>query len=161
MKANGSKHKAMSFDRLEKEEARLQGEIAKMLEDAERTDKEEDQRYGRNRKGEGLPEELRRREDRLRTIQKAKAQLEERSRKRDREKLEKEHERREKGESVPKRKHPPGKPKPKDQINFTDPDSRIMKAGSDFVQGYNAQAAVDSQRRESPDSRGLAPANPT
>ncbi len=46
---------------------------------------------------------------------------------------------------MPKRKHPPGKPKPKDQVNFTDPDSRIMKAGSNFVQGYNAQAAVDFQ----------------
>lgn len=145
MKANASKHKAMSYDYMEKEEARLKEEVQRMLAEAEKTDQEEDRQVDGDRKGDGLPEELQRREDRLQAIKEAKERLEARVRERDSETLEKDRKREEEGKPLPNRKHAPGVPMPKDQENFTDPESRIMKAGSDFIQGYNAQAAVDAE----------------
>src|ERR1700691_4995260 len=73
IKANASRHKAMSYDYMQKEEQRLQQEIDDLLVQAEATDQEEDQTYGRDRRGETLPEELARRETRLKRIQEAKA----------------------------------------------------------------------------------------
>lgn len=145
MKANASKHKAMSYGRMKKEQKRLREEISRMLEDAEQTDRDEDDRHGPSDRGDGLPEELRRREDRLRKIEEAKARLEERAKERDRSKLEAAAEREAAGKKPRKRKYPLGVPREKEQENFTDPESRIMKAGGDFVQGYNAQAAVDAE----------------
>jgi transposase len=128
VKANASKHKAMSHDRMVEKEKQLKAEVQQLLEQAEAADAEEDARHGKDRRGDELPEELARRETRLKRIREAKRALAARAR----EKAE--------GEgSNPKQ----AKPKEKDQYNFTDPESRIMKGTDGFVQAYNAQAAVE------------------
>src|SRR5208337_4221184 len=128
MKANASKHKAMSYGRMNEKEKELECAVNELLRKAESVDAEEDKRYGKGICGDELPEELQFRETRLAKIRQAKKALEERIAK----------------EAEPSQKEKP--PKPKDQINFTDPESRIMKdsATKEFVQGYNAQAAVDA-----------------
>lgn len=146
IKADASKHKAMSYGRMKEEEKRLRQEIEALVKAAGDLDELEDKKFGKNFRGDELPEELRRREDRLEAIIEAKKRLEERKRQEDAEKIEAE-EKRDKSENKrgPKRKHPLGKPKDSDQENFTDPDSRIMKTSSGgFEQCYNAQVAVDS-----------------
>src|SRR5271167_2581297 len=80
VKANASRHKAMSYDRMKSEEARLQEEIAKLLAEAEASDAAEDETHGRDRRGDETPDELQRRESRLAKILEAKALLEERAR---------------------------------------------------------------------------------
>ena len=144
IKANASKHKAMSYERMLREEQRLGEEVRRLLAEAERADKDEDKRYGRNRRGDELPAELGRREERLKRIAEAKKALEARA----------EAERKQKEKKPEKKKEPPdtgakrrrgaaGEPKPEAQHNFTDPESRIMKGPDGFVQAYNAQAAVE------------------
>jgi transposase len=129
VKANASKHKAMSHDRMLEKEKQLKAEVQQLLEQAEVADAEEDARHGKDRRGDELPEELARRETRLKRIREAKRALAARAR----EKAE--------GEgSDPKQ----AKPKEKDQYNFTDPESRMMKGADGFVQAYNAQAAVEA-----------------
>ena len=128
VKANASKHKAMSHDRMVEKEQQLKTEVRQLLEQAEAADAEEDTRHGKNRRGDELPAELARRETRLKKIREAKRALAARAR----EKAEAEG-------SDPKQ----AKPKEKDQYNFTDPESRIMKGADGFVQAYNAQAAVE------------------
>ena len=76
VQASASKHKAMSYERMLEEEERLKEKIQEMLEEAEATDREEDERFGRENRGDELPEELERKEERLQTIQQAKADLE-------------------------------------------------------------------------------------
>lgn len=129
MKANASKHKAMSYKRMEEEEARLEAEVAELLKRAESMDMEEDQRYGKDKRGDELPEELAFRESRLRKIGEARAALEA--------------ELRGEGEQKKGKGEVPGD---KAQRNFTDPESHIMPVpgGKHFIQAYNAQAAVDS-----------------
>src|SRR5438552_5654328 len=80
VKANASKHKAMSYGRMEETEKRLRKEVQELLKRAEAVDEEEDKRYGRERQGEELPAELQRRETRIARIQEAKKVLEERAR---------------------------------------------------------------------------------
>ena len=123
VKANASKHKAMSYQRLREEQQRLREEVRRLLAEAERVDGEEDARYGRNRSGEDLPTELQRREERLRRIGAAKRALEERVRQ------EAEAEAVEPSGSDEIQEEPDKKavPKDKDQYNFTDAESRIMK----------------------------------
>ena len=132
IKANASRHKAMSYKRMKEEESRLEAEVAELLKKAESVDEEEDQRYGKGKKGDELPKELAFRESRLKKIQEAKAALEAEAR------LE--------GEKKPDKNEGDGTPPDKAQRNFTDPDSHIMPAsgGKHFIQAYNAQAAVDS-----------------
>jgi len=131
VKANASKHKAMSYARTEEQEKALQQQVKEMLEQAEAVDAEEDERYGKECAGDELPEELQRRETRLKRIREAKRTLEERAR----EKAKKEGQPEEKAQ-----------PKAKDQYNFTDPESRIMKSSSEgFVQAYNAQIVVEPE----------------
>src|SRR5436853_6781742 len=98
------------------------------MKQAEAADEEEDKRYGRERQGEGLPEELQRRETRIARIQEGQKALEERAR--------------EKAASEGKDSQE-AKPEAKAQYNFTDPESRIMKGSDGFVQGYNTQIAVE------------------
>ncbi len=144
VKANASRHKAMSYDRMKQEEKRLENEIAELLKQAERTDRKEDQEYGESNRGDELPEELRRRESRLTKIREAKKRLEERQAEEDRAKGR--HEGNgglPNGKKGPKYKREFGQPQEKAQDNFTDPESRIMKAGNGFEQSYNAQACVD------------------
>jgi len=129
VKANASKHKAMSHDRMLEKEKQLKAEVQQLLEQAEAADLEEDARHGKESRGDELPAELARRETRLKKIREAKRVLAARAR----EKAEAEG-------SDPKQ----AKPKEKDQYNFTDPESRIMKGADGFVQAYNAQAAVEA-----------------
>ena len=133
IKANASKHKAMSYKRMKEEEACLKTEVAELMQKAEAVDEEEDSRYGKDKKGDELPKELSFREGRLKKIREAKAALEEEA-KREAEIA-----------AVSNKKHT-GVPDDKAQRNFTDPESRIMPApgGKHFIQAYNAQAAVDS-----------------
>jgi transposase len=148
VKANASKHKAMSYDRMVKKEAELKAEIEELLRRAEQVDEEEDRKYGKDKRGDELPEELARRESRLKKIQEAKAALEqeanEEAQRKRQEREELEQRAAEEGRSVPGK--PPEiseEPDPKAQKNFTDPESRIMKnSDKAFIQGYNAQAAV-------------------
>src|SRR5580658_1256945 len=132
MKANASKHKAMSYGRMKEKQEQLKEEVKQLLEQAEAADEEEDRRYGKQR-GDELPEELRRRETRLAKIKMAKKVVEQRAR----EKAAAE------GKSAAEAKR--AKPDAKDQYNFTDPESRIMKGADGFVQGYNAQASVEPE----------------
>jgi transposase/IS5 family transposase len=144
IKANASKHKAMSYSRMVEEEQRLKAEIAELLQKAEEADQAEDDRFGPHRRGDELPEELRFRERRLAKIQEAKAALEAEARLRAGAEPPEEP-----GPKGPKggrrRKRSKAEPAPTAQRNFTDPDSRIMKgADKQFIQGYNAQAVVDA-----------------
>jgi transposase len=258
IQANASKHKAMSYARMLKSEAQLEAEIAQLLTQAERVDQQEDALYGQERRGDELPEELARRESRLRKIREAKAALEaeaaaararevaeqaERARQkavddetargaaaraaeraaaarttarqkalervqqaraaaqaaRAQAKTRSERRRARAAEQELKRAEreleklaqaaaedqerpaaatepampehqvpaaPDGTPKPEAQRNFTDPESRIMKRGSDYLQGYNCQAAVDEAHQiivacdvsnQAPDPEHLAP----
>jgi transposase len=128
VKASASKHKAMSYDRMLEKEKQLKVEVKRLLEQAEAADAEEDALYGKDRTGDELPAELERRETRLKKIKEAKRALEERARQK----------------AVAEGKEPKqAEPKDKDQYNFTDPESRIMKGADGFVQAYNAQAAVE------------------
>jgi transposase len=160
IKANASKHKAQSYARMGETEQRLKQEIEALLQQAEDVDSAEDAQYGKGKRGDELPEELARRESRLKKIAQAKAELEQEAReKAERERAEVEAklaERREQEEQTGKKKRgrEPKVPEPEHaqpeataQRNFTDPDSRIMPDGANkgsFVQGYNAQIAVDS-----------------
>jgi transposase len=169
VKANASKHKAMSYDRMLKAEAELQEKVKILLAAAEKADAADDKHYGKGKRGEELPEELRRAESRLKKIQEAKRALEAEAQAR------KEREAASKAttptdgddgggktgsgpkddasvasspasEELPSHRVPAyadGTPKPKAQRNFTDPESRIQKANDGFVQGFNCQAAVD------------------
>src|SRR6266568_4929316 len=114
--------------RMDETEKRLREEVRKLLGQAEAADKEEDQRYGRDRRGDELPEELQRRETRIARIREAKRALEERARE----------QARSEGEDPKK-----AQPAPKAQYSFTDPESRILKGSDGFVQGYNTQIAVE------------------
>ena len=159
IKANASKHKAMSYERMTETEKRLEEEVKKLLEEAERVDAEEDALYGKGKRGDELPDELARRDSRLRKIREAKVALEteakaeakgkaEAVRARLEERARKEAETGKKtGGRPPQAKAPEEvKPEPQAQRNFTDPESRIMPDGANkgsFVQGYNAQIAVD------------------
>jgi transposase len=160
IKAHASKHKAMSYARMGETEARLKAEIDALLRQAEATDAAEDAQYGKGKRGDELPAELARGESRLKKIQQAKAELEQEAReKAAQERAEAEAKlakRREEEQRTgqKKRGREPQVPDPDQaqpeataQRNFTDPESRIMPDGANkgsFLQGYNAQAAVDA-----------------
>jgi hypothetical protein len=141
VKANASRHKAMSYDRLKQEEQRLKEEVARLLAEAEATDADEDATHGPDRGGDELPEELARRQSRLAKIQQAKAMLEERARQ---EAAEEAARRAAEGKAPPAKAPAEALPAPKDQINFTDPESRIMRASDKgWDQCGNAQAVAN------------------
>jgi len=130
VKANASKHKAMSYGRMREKETALKEEVQDLLRRAEAIDKEEDRRYGEDKSGDELPAELARRESRLKKIQEAKAALEEEAR----------------AQARAQGKDGRGvSPEEKAQRNFTDPESKIQKTPDGFIQGYNAQVAVDEK----------------
>jgi len=144
LKANASKHKAMSYARMTEREAALAAQVQAILDEAEAVDAAEDQLYG-DARGDELPPELRTREGRLAKIRAAKAALEQQARERT-------------GDQA-------AVPAPKAQRNFTDPESRIMLSKPDgWVQAYNVGIAVDdttqvivatSVTAETTDTRGL------
>ncbi len=143
VRANASKHKAMSYERMQAEERRLQQEIAELCEQARATDIKEDQLYGADRRGDEIPEELHHRQARLEKIRQAKARLEQAQREADEAR----------GRHADDDRKPPrggrhykrdfGVPEDKAQSNFTDPESAIMKTADGFQQCYNGQLAVD------------------
>ena len=142
VKANASKHKAMSYARMLKTEPELAAIVKEWLEKAEAIDAREDEEFGADRTGDELPEWVKDKQKRLEKIREAKAALEteaaaEAAKASDDTKP-----------SGPRgsrpSKNPPGVPKDKAQRNFTDPESRIMKSGDGFVQAYNGQIAVDA-----------------
>jgi len=143
VKANASKHKAMSYKRMKKGDKRLRREIEQLTEEASRVDAEEDRIYGEDRRGDELPEELRRREDRLAKIEAAMERLKQRQAEEDRGKGCHEGDDRKSPRGGPNFKREFGEPKEKAQENFTDPDSRIMMSKGSFQQCYNSQIAVD------------------
>lgn len=214
VKANASKHKAMSYERMLKSEAELKAEVERLMKQAEHVDGQEDAEFGKAR-GDELPDELRRRQERLGRIRKAKAELEaEAAAARARELAERKSAARSEDDPEPPKgggkraartqaaaeaanahaaekakkagQAPPdtaarskdalpshqvptdkeGRPAPKAQRNFTDPDSRIMKRDGAFLQGFNAQAAVDAENQiivahaltnQAPDAEHLRP----
>jgi transposase/IS5 family transposase len=145
LKANASKHKAMSYGRMKSEEERLRKEIRRITELARGIDEAEDEEFGPDFRGDELPEELQRRESRLKKIREAKERLEREQAEKDEASGRGEHQ---KKTGRGKLKRPNGVPEDKKQSNFTDPDSRIMgnpRVG--YTQGYNAQIAVDEEEK--------------
>jgi transposase len=153
MRAHASRHKAMSYGYMAQEIARLEAEVERLLKDAERLDAEQDAAQG-SRRGDELPDELKRREDRLAKIRAAKARLEAEA------SAEAEAEQRRRDEAQARReaegrrrrgKEPaPVDPTPEDkaQTNFTDPEAKIMRqSNKGFDYSYNAQAVVDGEHQ--------------
>ena len=212
VKANASRHKAMSYKRLVAEEKRLRKEVRRMLAEAEAADGAEDARHGEGVRGDELPEELKRRESRLKRLREAKERLEAEARKARARALREQADgmeataakhddarvrkglktkaakrRARAGELDPPEEGPAGagaaarpgalprketqattggQPADGAQANFTDPESSIMKGADGFVQGYNAQLAVDEEAQvivaqgvtdQPPDNGNLAP----
>lgn len=151
IKANASKHKAMSYERMEKRAAELEAEVAKWLNAADAADAEEDKLHGRDKTGEEMPDWVADTKRRAERIRQAKAELEAEAKAAAEAKLKAAAAAAEKREAEGRgkggRKAAPPSPEPdaKAQKNFTDPESRIMKSKDGFVQAYNAQAAVDGE----------------
>jgi transposase len=150
IKANASRHKAMSYERMKTREAELAAEVDRWLKAAETADAAEDKLYGEKR-GDELPDWVTDKQKRLERIRQAKAEL-----KAEAEAAAAEDERRRQqaedkriAEGRKKSGRPPAPPKTapdgKTQRNFTDPQSRILKTKDGYIQGYNAQAAVDAE----------------
>jgi transposase len=136
IRANASKNKSMSYGRMKKAEKDFEGEIAEWFAQAEAVDREEDERYGRDKRGDELPDWVKDKQKRLEKLRQAKTELEAEAKAaaegpRDPNKT---------GHKA----KPTGIPNDKTQRNFTDPESRMMKGSECFIQGYNAQAAVDA-----------------
>jgi transposase len=150
IKANASKHKAMSYERMKKREAELRAEVDRWLAAAEAADAEEDALYG-DKRGDELPDWVADKEKRLAKIREAKAALEAEARAAAEAKAGAEREAEEKRRAEGRKRSgkkpspPSGEPDAKAQRNFTDPESRILKTKDGFIQGYNAQAAVDGK----------------
>ena len=122
IKANASKHKAMSYDRMRETEKRLKHQVREWFRQAKSADEAEDRLHGNTRRGDEMPGWVADKEQRITKIREAREALEAQARAA--------------GQAAPE---------PKAQRNFTDPESRIMrKSGKEYVQAYNAQAAVDS-----------------
>lgn len=149
LKANASLNKAMSYARLTREEARLREEFDAYLDACDEVDAKEDDAYGPGDGEQELPEHLRSRAGRLKAIREAKERLERDAQERAAREQEA---RRDAAVRADRAYHPrvdpaDAKPRPSEQRNFTDPDSRVMRKGTAFVQAFNTQAAVDSYRQ--------------
>ena len=144
LRANASKHKAMSYGRMEEKVRELEAQVAELLAAAEAADQAEDTEHG-SRRGDELPEELRFRQQRLEKIRQAKAALEAEARAAAQSQLAEPEVKAD--DSEPPVPPEAARPAEKAQRNFTDPDSRIMRDGAtkSFEQSYNCQAIVDSQ----------------
>jgi transposase len=150
IKANASKHKAMSYAYMKEREAELQAEVDSWLKTAEATDAAEDKAYGADRRGDEMPEWVANKEARLAKLRQAKAELEaEAKAKAMAEKAARDQAAGNDENDKPPRGRKPAPPSPtpdpKAQRNFTDPESRILKTKDGYIQGYNAQAAVDAK----------------
>jgi transposase len=150
IKANASKHKAMSYARMVEREQELEAEVTRWLAAAEAADAAEDGQFGADKRGDELPGWVANKLQRLAKIKEAKAALEAEAKAAAEEKAKAEAEAEAKRQAEGRRKpgkkaQPPNdKPAGKAQRNFTDPDSRVLLTRDGFIQGYNAQAAVDA-----------------
>ena len=149
IKANASRHKAMSYGYMVKEIARLEAEIAQLLEQAEQIDAEQDAALG-SRRGDELPAELAFREVRLQKILAAKARLEAEAKAEEKQRLRDDADAERERDGKPPRGRPAAPidstPEDKAQTNFTDPEAKIMKqSNKGFDYSYNAQAVVDGE----------------
>jgi len=150
IKANASKHKAMSYERMKKREAELQAQVDRWLEAAEAADAEEDKLYG-SKRGDEMPDWVADKEKRLAKIRAAKAELEAEAKAAAEEEMRRRAEAEERRLAEGRKKNgktpapPKQEPDGKAQRNFTDPDSHILKTKDGYIQGYNAQAAVDAK----------------
>lgn len=147
VRANASKHKAMSYGRMPVEEQRLKASIKDWFAKAEEADREEDRRYGEGKSGDELPSWVTDKQERVKRIRQAKEALEKQAKEQSEVKP-KDSDDDDEPHLPPKsqRRKKKGKkdlPHEKDQYNFTDPESSIMKTRGTFEQCYNAQAAVD------------------
>ncbi len=140
VKASASKHKAMSYGRMQQEEQRLRAEIEELTTRASQVDAEEDALHGAENSSDEIPNELQRREQRLKKIGEAIERLKSRQAEEDRAAGRS-------PEAKSRSKRPFGEPPEKKQDNFTDPESRIMKTSSGYEQCYNGQIAVDAESR--------------
>jgi transposase len=151
IKANASKHKAMSYGRMDERATELEAEVASWLNAAEAADAEEDKLHGRDKSGEEMPDWVADKQRRAEKIRQAKAQLEAEAKAAAEAELKEQAEAAAKREAEGRRKggRPAAPlstaPDAKAQKNFTDPESRIMKSKDGFVQAYNAQIAVDAE----------------
>ena len=145
IKANASKHKAMSYEHMKKRETELQAEVDNWLKAAEAADTAEDKAFGADRRGDEMLDWVANKQARLEKLREAKAELEAEAKA----KAAAEQAAREKNDGKPrpgrKAAPPSDVPEQKAQRNFTDPESRILKTKDGYIQGYNAQAAVDAQ----------------
>ncbi len=152
IRANASRHKAMSYGRMKEEEVRLRKEIRQLLSQAKSADEAEDRAYGVDRRGDELPEALARRQSRLAKIREARKALEAQAKAAAEEECKRQEEEPDKPGDKPKggRRSKPEKvvPPAKAQYNFTDPTTKIMKVSNKgFDQCGNAQAVVDRQHQ--------------
>jgi transposase len=148
LRANASRHKAMSYQRMVKRDRELEAQVRAMLEEAERIDQAEDEEFGPDGRDDDLPAELSRKADRLKKIREAKAALEEEARQAAAEKAaERARERGQDEEAAARAAEAAAQkaqPRGQAQRNFTDPQARIMKTSDgSFHECYNGQAAVD------------------
>ncbi|HYN00606.1 MAG TPA: IS1182 family transposase [Aestuariivirgaceae bacterium] len=150
IKANASKHKAMSYDRMKKREAELKAEVERWLKAAEAADAQEDKLHGAKR-GDEMPDWVTDKQKRLEKIREAKAALEAEAKAAAEEEMQRRMKAEEKRIAEGRKKSgktpapPSEEPDGKTQRNFTDPESRILKTKDGYIQGYNAQAAVDAE----------------
>jgi transposase len=148
LRANASRRKAMSYARMSQKEKILADEVSDLLAEAEAIDRAEDAEFGKDRRGDELPEELRRRETRQAKIREAKQALEDQARERAKAAAEAKATRKGEDEEATAQRVAAAvekaAPSPKAQRNFTDPESKIMKTSDgSFHQCFNAQAVVD------------------
>ena len=150
VKANASKHKAMSYERMGKRAEELEAEVAAWMDAAAKADASEDAAFGRDKSGEEMPAWVGDKKRRAEKIRAAKAELEAEAEPPPKPSAKRGPRRKRNGKRKAARnpEDPPPtlrRPGPKAQKNFTDPESRIMKTKDGFIQGYNAQAAVDAE----------------
>lgn len=145
VRANASKHKAMSYGRMREEKDRLSKEVDELCGQARRVDESEDQQFGPDQRGDELPEELQHRQARLGKIRAAKEKLEADQKSRDEAKGRHPDDDRRSPRGGRNFKRDYGVPEGKKQSNFTDPQSRIMKTSDGFQQCYNGQLSVDGK----------------
>jgi transposase len=148
--ANASKHKAMSYGRMEARAKELEDQVKGWLASAEAADAEEDKLYGRDKRGDELPDWVADKQKRAAKIRAAMAELEAEAKAaaeaKAKAQAEAEEKRKAEGKKPGKPTAPPSpEPDPKAQKNFTDPESRIMKGKNGFVQAYNSQIGVDAE----------------
>lgn len=141
VKANASLSRNKTYEQLSREEKRLKEEVKALLEQAEKTDQEEDRLYG-SKRGDELPEDLSTAEKRLAKIKEAKRYLEEEARKKAAGKAEAKKRKESHKKHGRKSQKPDDTVKPKAKVNMTDSESRIQKTSKGYIQGYNAQAVA-------------------